>query len=186
MRERDTQRARVYKCDRILGDVADPLPSVKDVERYVKKVFNSKRVQAAFPKAMRWSLPKVGDGRGRRRACGWEGGIKIPLWARNEAVVLHELAHTITMREGGSEAFHGWKFCATYLRLVLYLMGREKHDVLKTAFKANRVRFTEPRKRQPLDPERRAALIARLATYRSRPRATQGVEGRFGGLDLTA
>jgi hypothetical protein len=33
--------------------------------------------------------------------------------------------------------------------------------------KANRVRFTEPRKRKPLDPERRAALIARLAAYRA-------------------
>jgi putative metallohydrolase (TIGR04338 family) len=157
---------------------------VKDVERFVKKVFASKRVQAAFPKAMVRSLPSVKDGRGRRNACGGPGGISIPVWARNEAVVLHELAHTICLRQGGREAFHGWQFCAVYLRLVLYMMGREAHGVLKTAFKANRVRFTEPRKRQPLDPERRAALVARLAAYRTRSQAGTGMAGRFSGLEL--
>jgi len=188
MRERDTQRARVYKCDAAVNNLAKPLPSVRDVERFVKKVFASKRVQAAYPKAMRWTLPRVGDGRGRRNACGWQGGIKIPLWARNEGVVLHELAHTICMREGGNEAFHGWQFCSIYLRLVLYMMGREAHDALKAAFKANRVRFTKPRASKPMDPERRAAMVARLAEYRAaqRPsRIDQGVAGRFGGLELT-
>jgi putative metallohydrolase (TIGR04338 family) len=181
MRERDTQRSRVYKCDWAMEPLSKPLPAVRDVERFVKKVFNSKRVQAAFPKACRWSrLPTVGDGRGRRRAFGWEGGIKIPVWARTDFVVIHELAHTITMREGNREAFHGWQFCSVYLKLVLYLLGREAHDALKAAFKANRVRFTEPRKHKPLDPERRAALISRLATYRTR----KAQPGRFAGLEL--
>jgi putative metallohydrolase (TIGR04338 family) len=182
MRERDTQRSRVYKCDRILSETAGPLASVKDIERFVKKVFASKRVQAAFPKAMGRSLPSVKDGRGRRNACGGPGGISIPRWARNEAVVLPELAHTICLRQGGREAFHGWQFCSAYLRLVLYLMGREAHDILKGAFKANRVRFTEPRKRKPMDPERRAELVARLAAYRERPR--DGIASRFAGLEL--
>lgn len=185
MRERDTQRARVYKCDRVLMETAAALPSVRDVERFVKKTFASKRVREAFPKAMRPTLPTVGDGRGRRAACGGPGGIKIPTWARNEAVVLHELAHTICLRQGGREAFHGWQFCAVYLKLVLYLMGREAHNTLKAAFKANRVRFTEPRKRQPLSPEQAAALTERLAQYRrTRPQKAHGIGGRFAGLEL--
>jgi putative metallohydrolase (TIGR04338 family) len=169
---------------------AKPLPKVIDVERYVAKVFKSRRVQASFPKSMQWrsGLPSVSDGRGRSKACGWYGGIKIPLWARNEGIVLHELAHVICQREYNSLtiAGHGWQFCAIYLRLVLCMMGREAHDALKREMKLNRVRFAPPRKSKPLDPERRAALIARLATYRTRSRATQGVSGRFAGLELEA
>lgn len=182
MRERDTQRSRVYKCDRDLMAVAGKLPDIRDVERFVRKVFASKRVQDAFPEAVRWSLPSVGDGRGRSRACGGATKIKIPRWARDEAVVLHELAHTVCLRQTRNEAYHGWRFCATYLKLVLYLMGREAHDTLKASFKKNRVRFTEPRKRKPLDPERRAALVARLAVYRQR----RPTDPRFAGLELEA
>lgn len=189
-RERDTQRSRVYKCDPVVITRAKPLPAVADVERYVAKVFASKRVQAAFPKSVSWSrgLPKVGDGRGRRVACGWYGGIKIPLWARNEGVVLHELAHVICQREERNSlliAGHGWQFCAIYLKLVLYMMGRETHDALKREMKINRVRFSEPRKRKPLDPERRAALVERLARYRAgKTRAAGPMAGRFAGLEL--
>jgi len=168
MRERDTQRARLYLCDPVLVMLAKPLPKVVDVERYTKKVFASKRVQAAFPRSARWLLPRVGDGRRRRSSCGWSGGISIKLCHRNEAIVLHELAHTICQREYGSNvAGHGWQFCSIYLKLALYMMGREAHDALKKEMKVNRVRFTEPRKRKPMDPEARAALIARLAAYRA-------------------
>lgn len=182
---RDTQRSRVYKCDRILMATAGKLPEVRDVERFVKKVFASKRVQDAFPVAARWAIPQVKDGRARTRACGGETSIAIPRWARDEAVVLHELAHTIHLRDGGrrgDEAYHGWRFCAIYLKLVLYLMGREAHDVLKAAFKENRVRFTAPRKSKPMDPARKAALAARLASYR----AGKAQAARFAGLEFTA
>lgn len=183
-RERDTQRSRVYKCDPVVIMRAKPLARVVDVERYVAKVFASKRVQAAFPKSMSWKqgLPSVGDGRGRRVACGWAGGIKIPLWARNEGVVLHELAHVICQRETNSLliAGHGWQFCAIYLRLVLYMMGRETHDALKAEMKVNRVRFTEPRKRRPLTDEEIAVRVARLTAYRVK----KTCPGRFAGLEL--
>jgi putative metallohydrolase (TIGR04338 family) len=186
MRERDTQRARVYKCDRDpnVKAHAKPLPSVSDVERFVRKVFASKRVQAAFPKAMKgWTIPAVGDGRARRSACGGPTEIKIPLWARTEMVVVHELAHTIHLRETVNEAFHGWRFCSIFLRLTLYALGREAHDALKRSMKENRVRFTEPRKRRPMDPERRAALVERLALYRA-GRKQAPTTNRFQNLDL--
>lgn len=167
--QRDTQRARVYKSDRALIAVAKPLPAVKDVERYTKRLLHMKRVREAFPKSARYILPKVGDGRGRSHACGWESGIKIPLWARNEAVVIHELAHVVALREYGrygDAAYHGWQFCSVYLKLTLYGMGREAHDVLKAAFKANRVRYTAPRAKRQLTDEQRQALADRLALGR--------------------
>lgn len=167
MRERDTQRARVYKSDHALGALAKPLPTVRGVERYVKRLFEMKRVQGAFPRLRPDWLPTVGDGRGRRMACGWSGGIKIPLWARNEMVVIHELAHTVTHRQYGSGvAAHGWQFCSVYLTLTLHAMGREAHDTLKVAFKRNRVRYTAPRKRRELSDAERQALADRLTLGR--------------------
>jgi putative metallohydrolase (TIGR04338 family) len=145
-RERDAQRARVYRADGRLVEIAKPLPEMTDLRRYVRRVWALKRVQAAFPQATALPLPTVSDGRGRRSAGGNLRGIKMPLWARNEAVTLHELAHTITLRTHGPlVAAHGWQYCAIYLRLTLYAMGREAHDVLERAFLANRVRYTKPR-----------------------------------------
>jgi putative metallohydrolase (TIGR04338 family) len=168
VRERDTQRKRVYASDHALVEVAGPLPTVKDMERYVKRLLGMKRVQAAFPKAyLHLYLPEVKDGRGRTKAGGCSTYITMPLWSRNEAIVVHELAHTVTQRTYGHKvAAHGWQFCSIYLTLTLHAMGREAHNVLKTAFKRNRVRFTAPRARKPTDPVRKAELVARLAAYR--------------------
>lgn len=166
--KRDTQKARVYKSDKALVAVAKPLLEVADVERFVRRLLTQKRVKDAFPRSALYQLPRVGDGRRRRAAYGWENGIAIPRWARNEAVVVHELAHTIALREygRGDVAFHGWEFCATYLTLTLYGMGREAHDTLKAAFKANRVKYTKPRAKRQLTDERRQMLADRLALGR--------------------
>jgi putative metallohydrolase (TIGR04338 family) len=176
MRERDTQRARLYLCDPVLVMLAKPLPKIVDVERFADKVFASKRVQAAFPKSAKWRHSfKIGDGRGRsRNSCGWYGGITIRPCHRNEAIVLHELAHTICQREYGlNVAGHGWQFCSVYLKLALYMMGREAHDALKKEMKVNRVKFTAPRQRRPMDPVAKAALVARLTAYRATQVAQQ-------------
>jgi putative metallohydrolase (TIGR04338 family) len=177
VKERDTQRSRLYKADDVLHPFAQPLPTVRDVERFVKRVWSSKRVQVAYPNAVRrwqsWDLPTVKDGRGRRRAGGWDGGITIPLWARKTDVVIHELAHTIVWRELSSKAAgHGWQFCSVYLYLVKLFMGAEAHAALKASFKQHRIRFTPPRPKKVLSPERRAELVARLATARAQ-RSTQ-------------
>lgn len=181
-KERDQQRSRVYKAEKVLSKFAEPLPKVNDVERYVKEVWKSKRVQNAFPKAVRpyvhgfgqtyGSEPTVKDGRGIRKAKGHQHWIAIPLWARNSYIVTHELAHTITRREHGTKvAGHGWQYCEIYLTLVLYMLGREAHDVLKASFKQHRVRFTKPRERKPLSPERREQMIAILAYARAKRQA---------------
>ena len=110
---------------------------------------------------------RVGDGRGRRKACAIGSEIRIPKWARNTWIVLHELAHVVAGREfKGERASHGWEFCETYLKLVLYVIGREAHDALKESMRGHRVRFREPRQRAPLSPERRAQLVAQLADAR--------------------
>src|SRR5580692_9172088 len=51
-KERDTQRRKLYRADDSLKPFAVPLATVDDVERFVKKIWASKRVQAAFPRAV--------------------------------------------------------------------------------------------------------------------------------------
>jgi putative metallohydrolase (TIGR04338 family) len=165
MIERDSQRSRVYKADDVLEAFAKPLPSVADVEAYAKRLFKSKRLAKKYPRAG-WRPPVVADGRRNRDASGSTWQIVIPRWARNEAVVLHELAHTISMREYGRHiAGHGWQYASTFLDVVKWMMGKAAHDALKASFKAHKVRFRKPVKRTLTD-EQRAALAARLASAR--------------------
>lgn len=181
-KQRDTQRARVYKAD------ADLLPfsradvsTVPLMEAYVRKVWTSKRVREAFPLAD--NQPRVRDGRARRHAGATDRWVAVPKWARRESIVVHELAHTITQRVYGYEvAGHGWQYCSVFLKLTLYMMGRPAFEALKAAFKRHRVRFTEPRKRKPLTPEQRAALTARLTTARRNAQVMREANQRWSGV----
>lgn len=165
-RERDSQKSRVYKTDFILADTTKPLPTVADIEKFVERLFKSKRFANKYPKAFRWGRPRVEPGRwGQRRALGSWRWISIPVRFRNEGIVLHELAHTITLREFGDVAAHGWQFAAVYLDIVKWMLGKAKHDLLKSAFKANKVKFRKPVKRNLTD-EQRASLAARLQAGR--------------------
>ena len=170
---RDSQKSKLYLSEAVLHNwTKEKLPAVGDVEAYADKVWASKRIRAAFPIATGHNHPRpvVKDGRGTSHARGGAYFINIPRWARNPVVVLHELAHTINSRElcGRPHAGHGWEFCATFLKLVLYMLGREAHDKLKAEMKACRVRFRPPRKSVPLSPERREQMIAVLAAARER------------------
>lgn len=168
MRLRDTQRSRVYKSERKVLHFAKPLREVKDIERFIKKQLKRKAITRRYPDATREVL--VHDGGGKRNASAYGGWkISIPLWARSDLIVIHELAHIVAHRHyrGSSIASHGWQFCAIYLDLVRFIMGREAHDALKASFKAHKVRFTQPRTRAPMSPERKAELAARLAAARA-------------------
>lgn len=164
---RDTQRKRVYTAEKVLGQFAKPLREVKDIERYCRKQLRRKAILRRYPSAER--AFRIKDGRGTRKALVYGGhAIGIPLWARNEAIVLHEVAHVINYRHSDTDvAGHGWEFCAVFLDLVRFIMGREAHDALKQSFKDHKVRFTKPRTRKPLTPEQRAVLAARLAAARA-------------------
>lgn len=177
-RQRDTQRSKLYRAERVLDPFATPLPTVQDVERYVKRIEASKRVQRKLSVRKYMSLKqgslgkvrgiRVHDGRGHRRAVSYGGTIAIPKWARKDWVVLHELAHEFTPRSERTGGAHGWEFAAAFLYLVRLFMGKEAHDALKSSFRANRVRYTKPRQKRVLtegekDALRDRLLIARLA-----------------------
>lgn len=187
---RDMQRARVYRAQLQLQhhrqDRAQ-FPDLAAVEAYIVKACSRKRIQDAYPRAIEVARGVSGgrltlkDGGGTSNAyarwTSFEGAvINLPLWSRNELVILHELAHAIVPDRQSRQA-HGWEFCAGFLTLVLHVRGREEHDKLKAAFKANRVRFTKPRAKVPMSDANREAAIVRLRAYHAaKAAAKQGGE----------
>ena len=124
MRERDSQRKKVYRAEEVLKPYAKPLKSVADVEDFIEDVWSRKRIQDAFPFSVRnRSMPVVKDGRGTRIARGGSSHINIPLWARDTRVVIHEMTHSITVRISFVAPGHGWLFCQNLLIMTLHLMG---------------------------------------------------------------
>lgn len=128
--------------------------TLPEIEAYVWKLVKSAWFQR------RWSipaLPQIEDGRGSRRARGGMSRLQFPRWSRYEMVVLHELAHFVTIRTYGhyGAAAHGREYCAIYLELVEHMMGTGAAADLRDAFKAHGVKYKPKRE---LSPERREAL----------------------------
>lgn len=141
---RDTQRMRVWRAVRAISKT--PL-TPHDAERLAAKTWRSKRVRNNWRHATGRELPT------------------LPAWAKQSAaMVLFQLARTINGRDGSPayRATHGWEFCAIFLKLVLYMLGREAHDTVKASFKTHKVRFTKPRKKRELTEEEKDVLRARL------------------------
>lgn len=182
---RDSQRQRVYNAEtmwRANHGTGEPLETVKDVERFTRRVLSAKRVLKRWP-FMHERAVEVRDGRRRSSSCAeGDGMIRIIRNHRNAAVVLHELAHIIHYR--GSKWYvtqeygmrppapdedplwhqpHGYQFCRIFLDLVLLYMGKPAADGLKAAFKAQRVRYKAKRR---MSPEQRAAAGERLKRVR--------------------
>jgi len=190
MKERDTQRAKLYRAEEAaLKRLCKPLPTVQDIERYLREQSQLKPLRSRYGMAVDvtdWPL-EVSDGRGRRRARAYDTHtIAIPLWARNNWLVLHEWAHIVHSRLGkewrwtrcregiGSRsaelrggAPHGWQYAAVYLDLVRFCIGKDAAEALKVSFKERKVRF-KPRRTRTATPGQIEHLAAmRLA---ARPR----------------
>jgi hypothetical protein len=184
-RKRDTQRAKLYRAEHASGLRGEVFPSLMHVTDYVNRL----RTSAWFKRTFGAHYIRVGDGRGgvNARAVG-RSTIQLPLWARHEFTVLHEIAHLVrpvegwakgtaglSITRGGVEylgrpaeethAWHGPQFAHTFLMLVRHKMGTEAERTLKAAFREHGVRYKAPR--APLSDERRAELAARLATLRA-------------------
>jgi len=172
--ERDSQKQKVYNAEKEVRPLlCEPELSELEILRLVDRVWNSKRVKSAFPKAAKRQSPDVTFRNTSNAFAVGCSRINLPRgWARRRLIVLHELAHIITNIEYGTAvASHGWQFCETFLKLTLYISGREAHDLLKGKLKAARVRVKEPRKNAPLSEERKAQLRESLARARAVQRA---------------
>jgi len=168
---RDSQRQKVYTAERVLCRYETKYPTVKDIERYCKKIIRS----TWFIRHFGNHSFRVHDGRGRRNAGGWHGWggleITLPLWARCDRVILHELCHGLTINPP-----HGWSFAKHYMELVRHFMGKDAYKALKAAYKEHHVR-TRPKGTRVISPEARQKGIEALRLYRERKAASMRQEG---------
>lgn len=70
-----------------------------------------------------------GSSRGYRR-----GRMTLPVFARSEPVILHELAHILTNHRTDI-AHHGPEFCGVYLELVRYAVGKDAAAQVRAQFR---------------------------------------------------
>lgn len=132
-RPRDVQKSRVYAAQagwphvNTIGSIAETQAWVDAVTgaRWFRSRWGERRIEVRF-KA--WG-----------NATGYHGGhVCLPPWARNDIVVLHEIAHVLTPSRYAS---HGEEFCAHLVTLVDNHLGGEAGRRLRAAFKAHRVRY---------------------------------------------
>lgn len=119
---RDYQRQRVYDSELRRGR---QFASVGEMQDYVDDMLRLRwwREHVRRPLSV-----MVHDGRGRRKACGYRdlngvGHVKMPKWSRCEAVLLHEIAHTVGGTLGGG--WHGPYWTGIFLGLLDRQLGRQ-------------------------------------------------------------
>lgn len=140
-RERDSQKSRLYKAEKVLEQFSYRLETVPEMAAFLTKVMNRAPIQRRYGPFLRSTI-EVQDGRRCRSALGDNNWIKMPRWSRTAYIVLHEAAHSMTHRKHGRHvAGHGREYAAIYLDLIHFGLGKEAADALKASFKENRVRY---------------------------------------------
>jgi len=137
---RDNQRQKVYRAEReSLHNKGEKFKDLKEVNTYINHILSShywKKLNGS------WHI-EVRDGRGRKAACAFDREtIALPKWARQDVVIIHELAHTVVNFNSRKVASHGREFAKTFLGLVKRFMGRESYLLLKESYKKNHVHYT--------------------------------------------
>jgi putative metallohydrolase (TIGR04338 family) len=162
---RDTYRSRLYKSERsalagtrTITTFSGKVVEVEDFFRADPKLLRLSACQAYVDHLVksawfqrRWPTVKhitVKDGRGARSAFStwYNSSISLPLWARNEAVILHEVAHQCTDSQSRCVAPHGREFAQTFIALIEHKLGKAEAAKLKAEFTKNRVPWRKARK----------------------------------------
>jgi len=134
-KKRDMQRSKAYAAERLcLGITSQPMMRFMDLSIWLRGIGKKYNVDVF-----------VKDGRGRRKpSCGWyptsrgiEAIIKIPRFARNKIIAMHELAHAIAR----DDPIHGRKWANTFLMLVKKHVGYHEWAVLRSCMKGCRVKW---------------------------------------------
>lgn len=187
---RDSQMSKVYRAEEMAFPDAHPgkgstkrprdwFASTVEAEIFVNRILRSDRAHKAVRKAAEAFAKQTEDGWKVSEFYRWpgrvavetgpdgmggsagNGRIKVSPGFRNKVVLIHELAHLVAP----VAEKHGRLFAAIELALVRSVLGTRDHDALRKAFKAKGVKYTAKR---TLSPERKAALVKRLAEYRSK------------------
>ncbi|MFI5506465.1 TIGR04338 family metallohydrolase [Mycobacterium sp. NPDC051804] len=161
---RDTQRAKVYAAEEFVRTMFDraaehgnrvvdffgtqlTLPpegrfaSVESVQRYVDDVLGMAVVRESWPDSGPLAVrARRGVTAAHHERTGDDARIAVPdgrtTWALRELVVLHEIAHHLSV----AEPAHGPGFVATFCELAGVVMGPEVAHVLRVVYAKEGVR----------------------------------------------
>ncbi len=132
--DRDNQRSKVYAAERASGlcKFEQTIPDA-ELQDWVNAVLDRRVIRSRW--GARTVEVKRTSGRGGATAYGtWR--INASPGARNEYVMLHEIAHVLTPRDAG----HGPEYCGVLLFLVRNVLGKEAHAALLEAMRKHRVK----------------------------------------------
>lgn len=149
-RPRDSQKQRLYDAERASGLQSSKWTqsgerlfggrwtteqpwTIEQCQRYVNELVESTWFRR------RWTRQciVVEPGRGGGHA-GWYG-IRLGVWARQEIVVLHEVAHLLTP---ASMASHGPEYAGVLLTLVGHKMGADARRALRESMREHGVKVS--------------------------------------------
>ena len=137
-RSRDHQVSKVYAAENAVFPMHNPVEKYRkldDCNEFLKKIIATQY----WHRHKGWKRINIGDGRGRSSACykPWKKQVCLPLWARNEHVMIHEMAHCLTHRtqnDPNGGVGHGTHFAGHYLNLIDELMGMDEAMKLMESF----------------------------------------------------
>jgi putative metallohydrolase (TIGR04338 family) len=133
-KETRDQAGKLYAAEGMAFQKMSQDMTMEECQKFVIKVMARNYVKRNY----KWNLGRIQvlDGRGRRTACAtYRDGryvICLPKWARNEFVILHEIAHHLTTAEG--KYAHDSYFATCLLNLVRNVLGREDALTLQAAY----------------------------------------------------
>jgi hypothetical protein len=168
----DRQKSQVYAAERAararvadehFGDKVSAWAFIEKVERdaWFRRKYGRRRFRVTH--------------KHHGEATGGGSELALPRWAWTPMVILHEIAHCLTMTE---QEWHGWKFCATHLGLVRHFMGKECYLRLRESYREHRVRYKKPVRRSVADmtPAQLAAIARFTEMARSRSKAAKAAK----------
>lgn len=144
---RDSQRSKLYRAERkaLEGLPCDELRglSVEECQGVIDDIVLSRWWERRY--GPMFTPPRVKAGQGARWATArhHEHTIVLPLWARKQWVIVHELAHYAVrapLSPYKDVASHGPEFAKEYLALVKRWIGADEAQKLKASFKEHRVK----------------------------------------------
>ena len=106
--------------------------SIHDCQRYVDLVCNETWFRARFGER------HIRVEAGRNGGVAYGNRITLGVWARQETVILHEIAHCVAPR--GIK--HGAEYAGVFMFLVKQMLGAEAASNLRGCYKEKRVRYS--------------------------------------------
>ena len=140
---RDSQRSKLYRAEHVTFARGEPLKmpldfeTIKECQTYVNRVTKSK-----FWKSMGGrSFVHVKPVPSRNYARGWRNRIELPPWAFGKVVILHELAHALTLQVDWQDGTHGPDFVYVYRQLLEQELGIDERRRFDRVAEVNRVQW---------------------------------------------